>query len=449
MIRSLARGRGAVVVGVGDLRAARWRRSSGTFAVTVRLGGRDGLDRDSPALASAELDLRDVLQMVAGDLDLRVGGRLVDAAAGGDADDVRRPSGALGGVTPPPSASAARDPHRQSDATAIAAATAVRNPRPRGGVPLGLIFALSLACGVSCRARAERAALRTEWSDSPPGRLSTPPLWFPRSAAAYRSGFGRLTGRRQYSRRTRRAERGSRGRAPRPLNYHPPAAPAWTGAAFRGHVRTVGAGRSPEMKTYVATPENRQRDWYVVDAEGKTLGRLATRIADALRGKRKPEYTPHCDTGDFVVVVNAAKIRVTGNKLNDKLYHRHSGYPGGLRSRTLGEMLERRPEEVVRQGGQGDAPAEPPGAPAAHQAEGLRRSRASPRGADSRSSWRSRPDGRRRAPRRAARAAARSADGRRTAAGRGQRAEEPGPRSAEPRPRRPRSRRPRSHRGAR
>src|SRR6187402_1945311 len=102
------------------------------------------------------------------------------------------------------------------------------------------------------------------------------------------------------------------------------------------------------MKTFVATPANRQRDWYVVDAEGKTLGRLATQIANTLRGKRKPEYTPHCDTGDFVVVVNAAKIRVTGNKLNDKLYYRHSGYPGGLRSRTLGEMLERRPEEVIR-----------------------------------------------------------------------------------------------------
>ena len=102
------------------------------------------------------------------------------------------------------------------------------------------------------------------------------------------------------------------------------------------------------MKTYVATPENRQREWFLVDAEGKTLGRLATQIADTLRGKRKPEYTPHCDTGDFVVVVNAAKIRVTGNKLSDKLYRRHSGYPGGLRSRTLGDMLERRPEEVIR-----------------------------------------------------------------------------------------------------
>ena len=110
------------------------------------------------------------------------------------------------------------------------------------------------------------------------------------------------------------------------------------------------------MKTYVATPENRQRDWYVVDAEGKTLGRLATQIADMLRGKRKPEYTPHCDTGDFVVVVNAEKIHVTGSKLDDKRYWRHSGYPGGIRSRTLGEQLERRPEEVIRRAVRGMLP---------------------------------------------------------------------------------------------
>ena len=102
------------------------------------------------------------------------------------------------------------------------------------------------------------------------------------------------------------------------------------------------------MKTYVATPSNRERNWVLVDASGKTLGRLATRIADTLRGKRKPEYTPHMDTGDFVVVVNAEKIAVTGNKRQQKLYHRHSGYPGGLRTRTLEEMLERRPEEVIR-----------------------------------------------------------------------------------------------------
>jgi len=102
------------------------------------------------------------------------------------------------------------------------------------------------------------------------------------------------------------------------------------------------------MKTFVATPENRERDWVLVDATGQTLGRLATQIATALRGKHKPEYTPHCDVGDFVIVINAEQIAVTGKKREEKLYHRHSGYPGGLRSRTLGEMLERRPEEVIR-----------------------------------------------------------------------------------------------------
>src|SRR5476649_443780 len=102
------------------------------------------------------------------------------------------------------------------------------------------------------------------------------------------------------------------------------------------------------MKTFVAKPSDRQRDWYVVDAQGLTLGRLATQIADVLRGKRKPTYTPHVDTGDFVIVVNAERIAVTGNKRADKRYYRHSGYPGGLKSRTLAEMLERRPEEVIR-----------------------------------------------------------------------------------------------------
>jgi large subunit ribosomal protein L13 len=102
------------------------------------------------------------------------------------------------------------------------------------------------------------------------------------------------------------------------------------------------------MKTYVATPATRERNWLVVDATGKTLGRLATEIAMVLRGKRKPEYTPHCDVGDFVVVVNAEKVSVTGNKRQEKRYYRHSGYPGGLRSRTFEEMMARRPEEVLR-----------------------------------------------------------------------------------------------------
>ena len=110
------------------------------------------------------------------------------------------------------------------------------------------------------------------------------------------------------------------------------------------------------MKTYVATPNTRERNWLVVDASGQTLGRLATQIADALRGKRKPEYTPHCDVGDFVVVVNADKISVTGRKLEQKRYYRHSGYPGGLRTRTLAEMLDRQPEEVIRKAVRGMLP---------------------------------------------------------------------------------------------
>ena len=110
------------------------------------------------------------------------------------------------------------------------------------------------------------------------------------------------------------------------------------------------------MKTYVATPATRERNWVVIDAEGQTLGRLATEIANTLRGKRKPEYTPHCDVGDFVIVVNAEKVSVTGKKLEEKRYYRHSGYPGGLRSRTLAEMLDRRPEEVIRKAVKGMLP---------------------------------------------------------------------------------------------
>jgi large subunit ribosomal protein L13 len=101
-------------------------------------------------------------------------------------------------------------------------------------------------------------------------------------------------------------------------------------------------------KTFVATPATAERNWLVVDATGQTLGRLATQIADALRGKRKPEYTPHCDTGDFVVVINAERIQVTGNKRTEKRYYRHSGFPGGLKSRSFEEMIDRRPEEVIR-----------------------------------------------------------------------------------------------------
>ena len=110
------------------------------------------------------------------------------------------------------------------------------------------------------------------------------------------------------------------------------------------------------MKTWNAKPGEVAREWYLVDAEGQTLGRLATRIADTLRGKTKAQYTPHVDTGDFVVVVNAEKIAVTGSKLDSKIYYRHSGYPGGLRQRTLREQLERRPTEVLRKAVKGMLP---------------------------------------------------------------------------------------------
>ena len=111
-------------------------------------------------------------------------------------------------------------------------------------------------------------------------------------------------------------------------------------------------------KSYVAKPAEvaAQRKWWVVDATDQPLGRLASRIATVLRGKNKPIFTPHVDTGDFVVVVNAEKIHVTGNKLDQKMYHRHSGYPGGLRSRTLREQLERRPTEVLRKAVKGMLP---------------------------------------------------------------------------------------------
>ena len=110
------------------------------------------------------------------------------------------------------------------------------------------------------------------------------------------------------------------------------------------------------MKTYTAKPGEIQRDWYVVDAEGKTLGRLATQIADTLRGKRKPQYTPHVDTGDFVVVINAEKIHLTGQKLDQKMVYRHSGFPGGLKTRTMREQLDRRPTEVIRKAVKGMLP---------------------------------------------------------------------------------------------
>ena len=110
------------------------------------------------------------------------------------------------------------------------------------------------------------------------------------------------------------------------------------------------------MKTYAAKMSEIQREWRVVDADGATLGRLASEIATILRGKHHATFSPHLDTGDPVVVVNAAKIRVTGKKLQDKLYIRHSGYPGGFRSETLEKLLARRPEEVIRRAVRGMLP---------------------------------------------------------------------------------------------
>jgi large subunit ribosomal protein L13 len=110
------------------------------------------------------------------------------------------------------------------------------------------------------------------------------------------------------------------------------------------------------MKTYTAKTSEIQREWRVVDADGATLGRLATEVAAILRGKHRATFTPHLDTGDPVIVVNAAKIRVTGKKLQDKLYIRHSGYPGGFKAENLEKLLARRPEEVIRRAVRGMLP---------------------------------------------------------------------------------------------
>jgi len=115
------------------------------------------------------------------------------------------------------------------------------------------------------------------------------------------------------------------------------------------------------MKTFSAKPAEVRRDWYVVDATGKTLGRLSTEIAHRLRGKHKPEYTPHIDTGDYIVVVNAKKVRVTGNKLKDKMYHHHTGYIGNLKSVPLGKLLDEHPERVIEKAVKGMLPRGPLG----------------------------------------------------------------------------------------
>jgi large subunit ribosomal protein L13 len=115
------------------------------------------------------------------------------------------------------------------------------------------------------------------------------------------------------------------------------------------------------MKTYVAKPQTVQRDWCLVDATDKTLGRLAAELASRLRGKHKPEFTPHVDTGDHIIVVNAEKIRVTGNKLQDKMYYHHTGYIGNLKSINLAKQLDKHPERVIQAAVKGMLPKNPLG----------------------------------------------------------------------------------------
>ncbi len=110
------------------------------------------------------------------------------------------------------------------------------------------------------------------------------------------------------------------------------------------------------IKTYTPTPDDIQREWYVVDAKDKTLGRLATEVARILRGKHKPIFAPHMDTGDFVIIINCEKIRVTGDKLDSKLYYRHSGYPGGIKSITLRQQLQKFPDRVLHEAVRGMLP---------------------------------------------------------------------------------------------
>ena len=115
------------------------------------------------------------------------------------------------------------------------------------------------------------------------------------------------------------------------------------------------------MKTYMANPDKIERKWYVVDAEGQTLGRLAAEVAKVLRGKNKPEFTPHIDTGDNVIVINAEKIKVTGKKLDQKVYYHHSDYVGGMKETTLREMMAKKPEQVIELAVKGMLPKGPLG----------------------------------------------------------------------------------------
>ena len=115
------------------------------------------------------------------------------------------------------------------------------------------------------------------------------------------------------------------------------------------------------MSTYTAKPADIRQDWFLVDAKGKVLGRLATEIARRLRGKHKPEYTPHMDMGDYIVVINAKDVKVTGNKATDKVYYKHTGYPGGIKSTTFEKLIEKKPEEVIETAVKGMLPKGPLG----------------------------------------------------------------------------------------
>jgi len=115
------------------------------------------------------------------------------------------------------------------------------------------------------------------------------------------------------------------------------------------------------MKTFNAKPAEVRRDWYIVDAAGKNVGRLATEIAKRLRGKHKPEYTPHVDTGDYIVVINAGEVKVSGNKTSDKMYYKHTGWPGGIRSISFEQLQQRKPERIIEQAVKGMLPRGPLG----------------------------------------------------------------------------------------
>lgn len=141
-----------------------------------------------------------------------------------------------------------------------------------------------------------------------------------------------------------------------------PGHPEVIGTVTKGYVSAASLRyKETDMKTYMANPDTIERKWYVVDADGKTLGRLASEVAKVLRGKNKPQFTPHEDLGDYVIIVNAAKVKVTGHKLDQKIYYHHSDYVGGMKETTLREMLSKKPERVVELAVKGMLPKGPLG----------------------------------------------------------------------------------------